>query len=353
MLKKINSYVVKVVGDNCNLRCVYCYYESHKEKSMSLIDIENMIKNMVEYAEYTNHPTVVITWHGGEPLLYGLENYKKIIKIQKQHKKIKFINKVQTNGTMIDEEWIKIFKKNNFRVGVSFDGNEESHNKTRDNSYNEVISAIKLLKKHNIQMGTLAVCSYDLLTKNPEKIIDLLIGLGVDNFDFKPYYHKELELEKYNKAYANFIIKAFKYFLKLDDPNLNFRLLYSIIDKVLGATESNLCIFNPQCGLFPSINSNGNIYRCDNYDVKNMDSYLGNILEESLVSIMASDKYKAAEKRFNNFKKREGCQDCDVKYICNGGCPNNSDMTHNKMLFCEAYKKIFKYVEKVVNSQKR
>lgn len=350
MCVKINSYVFRLVGNRCNLKCKYCYYDEHHSEQMSINDIRKVLTSMSKYAEICNDNHVIITWHGGEPMLFGLDGYKEIVAIQKQLYPINFVNKMQTNATLITDEWCNFFKENNFKVGISFDIDEDVHNHNRDNSYDKVIQSIKLMREYDLPISTLTVCSFALLEKNPVYLLDKIIDLGVKNFDFKPFYNKGIDIEQYNHKYCNFIIKLFEYFLKIDNPNLHFRLLYSTIDKILGAPQGGLCVFNKECGVFPSINYDGNIYACDNYDDMNLPSYIGNILSDDIYDIFNSEHYKKVKNRFNAFKTRTKCLDCEVFDLCHGGCPNTSDININDMLYCSAYKSIFKYVDNIVKN---
>jgi uncharacterized protein len=347
MYQKIDSYTIKLVGDTCNLRCKYCYYQEHNMGLMNLLNVRKLIGSIANYAVLAKEQFVNLTWHGGEPMLYGLDNYKKIIDMQKSYPDVRFLNRIQTNATLINDEWCEFFKENGFRVGVSFDIDREAHNMNRDNSYDLVEKSIILLKSYNIPIGTLSVCSELLLTKQPKDLIDKLLNLKVENFDFKPVYDKKVN-DEYIQNYEKFIIGLVDYFLEIDNPNLNFRLLYAIIDKVVGSEGAGLCVFNPKCGNFPSIDSKGRMSICDNYDSRNINGILGNVFETDLNVLMNSEHYYRIRSKFDGFKRRNTCENCDVRYICNGGCPNNSDLKLEEFLYCKAYKGIFKYVENLV-----
>jgi len=131
---------VKPVGASCNLRCSYCYYLGKKDlypgEGSACMDYGLLEKYIISHIEASTEDIIMFSWHGGEPLLAGLEFYRKAVAFQKKHipsgKSI--INGIQTNGTLLDEEWCKFLSGENFMAGISIDGPDELHNRHRRDS---------------------------------------------------------------------------------------------------------------------------------------------------------------------------------------------------------------------------
>ncbi|MBU1557743.1 radical SAM protein, partial [Patescibacteria group bacterium] len=146
--------IIKVVSSSCNLRCIYCYYNGKHSKKLQIMDTEtltNLIEKMLSFGE---RETVGFCWHGGEPLLAGIDYYEKIVSLQNklntEGKKIR--NSIQTNGTLINKNWADFFVKNNFSVGISLDGPKNIQNANRpsasgNESFNLVMMGLKLIQE--------------------------------------------------------------------------------------------------------------------------------------------------------------------------------------------------------------
>lgn len=163
--------LIKVVGEACNLKCSYCYY-NHKNqtqdnyKRMSLSTLENFIKQYLSIFD----GEVVFVWHGGEPLIAGVDFYEHVVDFENKYKKDTHIitNAIQTNGTLINSDWCIFFKKNDFKVSISIDGCPEIHDKYRMNSHgigssNKVISSIRLLKEYGVTPSVLQTVTKESL----------------------------------------------------------------------------------------------------------------------------------------------------------------------------------------------
>jgi uncharacterized protein len=162
---KYPVYVMaKAIGPACNLRCSYRYYLDKKSlspnNSSNRMSEETLELFIEQYINAQPGEEVLFTWHGGEPLLMGIDYYKRAIRLQQiygRHRRIE--NVLQTNGTLLTEEWCKFFKENNFLIGISIDGPEHCHNRYRrtidnEGSFQKAIKGIKLLQKHQVSKIT-------------------------------------------------------------------------------------------------------------------------------------------------------------------------------------------------------
>ena len=157
------SVMVKPIGSLCNLNCDYCYYIDKKfadvKGVMSDELLENYIRQIVEI--HGQKAVIEFAWHGGEPTIAGIPFYKKALQYQNKYASgRKLLNTLQTNGTLLDDEWCSFFKDNDFRIGISIDGPENLHNIYRKDSsgngtFNRVMNGLELLQKHNVEYNTL------------------------------------------------------------------------------------------------------------------------------------------------------------------------------------------------------
>ena len=160
------NLMVKPVGSVCNLACDYCYYlekaNLYKDNLKHVMSDELLEKFIDEYINSQTMPQVLFTWHGGETLMRPLSFYKKAMELQKKYARGRTIdNCIQTNGTMLTDEWCEFFRENNWLVGVSIDGPQEFHDEYRKNkmgkpSFVKVMQGINLLKKHGVEWNAMA-----------------------------------------------------------------------------------------------------------------------------------------------------------------------------------------------------
>ncbi len=166
---KAFAAMTKPVGSNCNLNCTYCYYldkERFYGNSRKIISYELLEEYIRQYIDCNEVPVVSFNWHGGEPLMAGIEFYEKVVEFQKRHNpyKKRIENAIQTNGTLLNDDWCRFLKRNNFLVGVSIDGPKSIHDRYRINRHGEsafdkTIRGVDLLKKHKVEFNTLTVVS--------------------------------------------------------------------------------------------------------------------------------------------------------------------------------------------------
>ena len=243
------GYSIRPVGNACNLNCKYCYtYGSYNQKyDLISIDVIKKIFNLTINEFYKNldyinsiyskkdinkvkkyNPrflTLEYAWHGGEPLLAGLDFYKNIINLQKDifPKNIHFVNKIQTNGTLINEDYSKFFKKNNFAIGVSLDGPKFINDKYRVNknnfsSFNQVIKGINLLKKNKNKFNVLSTLNNFTINKiKPINYIDFYNNLNVDlqiNLMYPVGRGKNIVDNNLVNKNVQFLYDSFNYYLK-------------------------------------------------------------------------------------------------------------------------------------------
>lgn len=354
--------IIKVVGENCNIKCTYCYYNDknqhyNSEQVMSYSVLELFIS---EYLELFSGD-VDFVWHGGEPLLAGIDFYYKVLEIQQQYKKEhhNICNAIQTNGILINEQWAEFFKINDFRISISLDGIDECHNYFRkDNSGNgtfkKVVDSIALLRRFYIEPNILQV-----VTKS-------LIAYITDNFNF---FVKDLNLKKFgicvfkdiegtnlvmkdeslsNQDYFNLYKTIFDLWIDRDDPELVIRELDNFIFGIMGK-QTTTCVASGTCTAFITVSWDGTIIpSCDN--LVPVSFPIGeNIKNVHLIEILNSQKRLDFAAKINDFPLK--CKECEWFFACFNGCTyHRTDSVNGKNTYCEGQKKVFSYIRDKLNS---
>ncbi len=332
----------------CNLACRYCYVNPDLPKRKLKADSVYKILDGLDELYEAGIGVVDIIWHGGEPTLYGLENIRKAVDILNESK-VKIAWKMQTNATLIDENWVDFFKKYDFSVGVSIDGYKELHNKNRiypngRGSFEESYRGFKLLKENGVRTGILSVATKYTL-KNLEKFYDFIRSQGV-SVRISPFFasgrgkDKMDELGLSNEEYAKLMISLYD---KWKDDEVNFIL--SPIEEIV---KSFLVGYNRTCDYsargcnhdFISINPDGEVYSCGRLSgVK--EAYVGT-LDESISKLF--------EKSVKRVEADKECVECKWFRVCGGGCPAISfyytGNFNKREPSCEGRKKVFEYIYK-------
>ncbi len=346
--------IIKVVGDFCNLRCDYCFY-NHKDQSIPHVMEENLLEEfIIQYMNnYSSHLNFI--WHGGEPLLAGLPFFEKALDIQRRNtrKGQKIKNSIQTNATLIDDDWAKFFKSNNFRIGISLDGNKKSHDlfrkdKKKKGSFEKVMRGIEFFSKYNIQYGVIQTITrsntfrvkedFDFFTKTLN-IKSLANNVYCDTEGLNRRMKKETVD---NQTLTKFLKKQIDLWLERDDPNLKLREIENFLSGIIGRKASS-CSFNGHCSNFFCINYNGKVYPCDRFS--NRDKFLfGDLSKSSLIEILNSPD---RTEYVNNISYvHPECSSCKWWSACQNGCPSHRiGGIRGKYYYCSARKEIFSFLE--------
>ncbi len=350
--KKV-SVIVKPTN-RCNLACKYCYAESGEGEMMSYETLENMISKLQR-----TYDGIEYIWHGGEPLLMGIDFYEKVIEIEKREKSSNqwIINTVQTNGTLMNQEWIDFFKKNDFTIGLSLDGPEEVNNLTRiypdgSGTFRCIMNSIELMKKNDMRFGAICI----LTGKNIDSIEEIYSFFKQENIGvkFNPVYldgrankHKDLELSP--KKYGLELIKLFNRWF-LEDEFVSVSQFEDFVSMILSNSPVG-CSFHDTCqDTFVSVDDKGDVYPCGRF-AGNKEFKYGNINVDSLENLMEHNPKR------NSFIDRNvyECKDCEFFDKCHSGCPHNAYSTYGdinkKDQFCHAYKMLLKHIDNVITEE--
>lgn len=370
--------MAKPVGSKCNLRCKYCYYLS-KELLYPDSDFhmgENVLREYIQqYIESQRTKEVVFVWQGGEPTLLGIDYFQKIIEIEQEYcppeKVIK--NSLQTNGTLLNEEWCRFFKKHNFLIGISIDGPASVHDcyrvyKNGNPTHERIVESIRLLTRYNVDYNILC-CVQKMNWKYPREVYRYFRNvLGATFFQFIPIIKMvdEDELKicgKGEKAFpprlteesitgyefGHFLTGIFDEWIKRDVG----RVFVQTFDNTLACwygQSASLCVFTKTCGDALVIEHNGDVYSCDHFVYAR--NFVDNILEKPLVDIVASAKQ--SDFKANKFSRLPStCKNCIYLFLCYGGCPRNrlsltEDGEPGLNNLCEGYRMYFSHTQKAM-----
>lgn len=343
------SIMIKPASSLCNMRCRYCFYYDvsniREVKSfgvMSESTAENLIKKAFDFAE---GESVAFAFQGGEPLIAGLDFFKSFVDLTKKFNKLN--NKVyfglQTNGTLLTNEWAKFFAENNFLIGLSLDGDKKTNrfrvDENYENAYEKIIEASEILKSHKVDFNILTVLT-GYCAENIDTVYKSLTDKGFKYLQFipclRPFGDKtESELYMTNRQYAKFLIHGFNAYVKdyVRGDYTSVRYFDNLVHLFLG-NPTEQCGMCGHCMHQFVAEGNGNIYPCDFYCTD--EWLLGNINDSDFDGLAHSEK--ATEFLRESLKADEKCRQCKFYPLCRGG---GCKRMRNDRDYCEAYKAFF------------
>ncbi len=349
----------KPAASLCNLECSYCYYLDKqnlypRQESFRMSD-ELLEEYIVQHIEASPGPVIRFSWHGGEPTLLGLDYYRKIVELQRKHqpRKQHIVNGLQTNGTLLDEDWCRFLAAEGFMIGLSLDGPQEMHNryrKTKDRkpTYDQTMRGYRLLQKHNISNDILCVVN-DFNVMYPLQVYRFFKQIEAGYISFLPLVERQLDSEGIVSshtvpadAWGGFLSVIFDEWASQDIGRIKVQI-FEEATRTAFDQEHSLCIFRPVCGDIPVIEHNGDFYSCDHF-VDN-EHNLGNIRRIPLVDLLESSKQRAfGQAKLDSLPRY--CLECEVRAMCNGECPKNRfiktpDGETGLNYLCAGYKQFF------------
>jgi uncharacterized protein len=375
----------KPTGATCNLDCKYCFFLSKEllypgdRFRMSDQMLETYIRQLLE-AQPADE--VNVAWQGGEPTLMGLDFFKRSIDYVEKYRKAdqKILHTIQTNGTLLNDEWCAFFKEHSFLIGLSVDGPKEMHDAYRVNkggagSFDQVMRGWSLLREHEVDVNILctihtanadhplAVYRFfrdDLQTRfmqfvpiverTTQEFLPLAnLGWGERPGADRPLYTQRgglvTERSVGAEQFGQFLIAIFDEWVRRDVGTVFVQTFDVALGSWLG--QHNLCIFSPVCGGALALEHNGDLYSCDHYVEPGY--LLGNILQTPMAELVASEKQRAfGLDKLNSLPKY--CRECDVRFACHGECPRNRfistpDGEPGLNYLCAGYKAFFKHID--------
>lgn len=389
--------LVKPVGSTCNLHCAYCYYLDKADiygGKLPRMSHELLEEYVRQYIQAVDAPSVTFCWHGGEPLLAGLPFYQKAIELQNKYRGSKeIVNTLQTNGTLVTDEWCTFFRRNNFLVGLSLDGPAEIHDSYRRDrggrpTFRNVLRAAQMMSTAGVEFNILctvnarsadhAVEIYRFLRTispfiqflpvvehtdgcgrivSPETETNIR-GKGQREASALPSpsateksqaTSQGIQLAPYSigaAEWGTFLCKVYDEWVRNDVGRI-FVQLFDITLAQWCGMPSTLCAFSETCGEGLAVEHNGDVYSCDHFVYP--EHRLGNITETPLKQLWHDKRqFQFGMSKYDGLPPV--CRKCRYLFLCHGECPKHrfdTDARGEKGLnsLCQGYKQFFKHTE--------
>ncbi len=375
--------VAKPIGPACNLDCEYCFYI--EKQALFAAGEQHRMQNRVlsafiaSYISSQPTPVVEFVWQGGEPTLLGIDFFRRVVELQKPFTKNKTItNSLQTNGTLLTDEWCSFLRKNKFMVGISLDGPKDIHDRYRKDrrgrgTFEQAMRGLRLMQKHKVEYNVLACVARETAAR-PLDVYRFFREAGVEFIQFTPIVermpdagsaqqslrlaapavldsrHDQGEVTSWSvepEAYGDFLIAVFEEWVRHDVGRIFVMNFEWALNAWIG-NPSPVCVHAKQCGRSLVIEHNGDVYACDHCVYPQYR--LGNILTDALPSMAG----KSLLSGFGVTKETalpRWCRECDVLAACQGGCPKHrfAGTYYDEPglhYLCEGYKKFFLHIQK-------
>ena len=343
--------MLKPAGAHCNLACKYCYYlEKNKlypTAQRHLMSDEMLEQFTREYIEAQTMNQVLFTWHGGEPLLRSIDFYRKALSLQQKYAGGRRIdNVIQTNGTLLTDEWCEFFAQNHWLVGISIDGPQPYHDHYRltaagKPSWQKVMQGIKLLKKHGVEWNAMAVVNaYNV--NHPMEFYRFFKENGCQFLQFTPIVERQTRHEdgrtlasladknEIPLSEASVTPEQWGYFLSAIFDEWVRKDVGKIFVEIFDCTLANwmgispgICAYSKECGHAGVMEHNGDVYSCDHFVFP--EYKLGNIRDHSLIDMLYGEQQQEFSRLKHSSLPRQ-CKECDMEFACHGECPKNRFM---------------------------
>lgn len=334
--------LMKPIGPACNLACRYCYYPQDETPVNKMDDarLEQFIRRYIA-AQPAGAREINFVWQGGEPLLAGLSFYKKALALQARYAPdgVTISNSLQTNGTLINDAWCRLFREHGFIIGLSLEGNEALQDYHRPDkrgrsTWSAALRGIDLLHQHQVDFNLLVVV-HNEMAAHAAAIYDRLVSLGARYLQFQPLMSEGAALrEGYQLSADNwgrFMVGIWRQWRKRCDRGRVFVINIEQAWAQYFTHTSGSCVHSARCGSNLVMEPDGRLYACDH--LINDRHHLGQLDDRPLAQAVDS----ATRLPFGSEKsRRRECQQCAVKIVCQGGCPAHlNDAGYNRL--CAGY----------------
>jgi uncharacterized protein len=378
--------LAKPTGAICNLDCEYCFFLSkemlYPGSRFRMADdlLESYLRQLIE--AHARSPEVTVAWQGGEPTMMGLDFFRRSVELAEQHRMPhqRIAYTIQTNATLIDDEWAAFFKEHDFLVGVSIDGPKEIHDAYRvdkggKGSFDRVMAGLAHLRGAEVEWNALTTIHaanqshgreiYRFLRDEcgarfmqfipiveratPETLPIANEGWG-EGVKGRPLYTQEgtllTERSIAPEGYGRFLIDVFEEWVRRDVGEVFVQMFDVALANWHGEPPS-LCVHTETCGLALALEHTGDLYSCDHFVEPAFK--LGNIKDKHMIELIASPQ----QQKFG-LDKRDTlprfCRECDVRFACHGGCPKDrfTDDPYGEPglnYLCPSFKAFFHHVD--------
>jgi len=379
--------VAKPTGPLCNLDCDYCFYLEKQafygvEGNFRMPD-EVLAAFIRRYVEAQPTPVVEFVWQGGEPTLLGVEFFRRVIQLQRPFASLKTISNVlQTNGTLLDDEWCRFLKQHQFIVGLSLDGPREIHDRYRKDrrgagSFDAAMGGLKLLQRHGVEYNVMASVARET-ARRPLEVYRFFKDQGIEFIQFVPIIERlpaaseqdlglslagpaALDREETNTAvtpwtvlpeeYGDFLIAIYEEWVR-NDVGQTFVMNFEWALNAWLGNPSPVCTHAKQCGRSVVIEHNGDVFSCDHHVYP--EYRLGNILSDDLAR-MVDRSIRSGFGRSKDSSLPRWCHECEVLAACRGGCPKHRFVQSHYdepglHYLCAGYRKFFRHIRRYLRA---
>lgn len=363
--------LAKPTGPICNLDCEYCFFLS--KEALYPGDRFRMADELLEtylrqlFESHTTSPELTVAWQGGEPTLMGVDFFRRAVQLADDLRRPgqTVTHTIQTNGTLLTDEWCELLHANGFLVGISIDGPPSLHDRYRvdkrgNPTFDKVRRGLELLRAHEVEFNILCTVNAANQEHGLEVYRYFRDELGARHLQFIPIVERD-NLTGFQEgdrvtdrsvdpvAWGRFLTEVFDEWLRHDVGTVYVSHFDTALASWLGL-EPSLCIFAETCGDAVALEHNGDLYSCDHF--VEPDYLLGNIFDTHLVELLGSDRQQA----FGEAKRDtlpQYCVACDVRFACNGECPKNRftltpDGEPGLNYLCTGYKAYFHHISGVM-----
>jgi uncharacterized protein len=386
--------MAKPTGAICNLDCEYCFFLSKEmlypgsRFRMAEELQETYIRQLLQ--AHAGVPEVIVAWQGGEPTMMGLDFFRRSIELQRQYTQPgqRILNTLQTNGTLLDDEWGEFLKEHDFLVGISIDGPPEMHDAYRVDkggkpTFTRVVAGLDVLKRHEVDWNVLTTVHAVNGDHGGQVYRFLRDDLGAAFIQFIPIieratpetleiadagwssgghgrvlYTQEGSLVTHRsigpEQFGRFLIDVFEEWVRRDIGTVYVQMFDTALANWYGEA-GGMCVHAETCGQQLALEHNGDLYSCDHY--VEPDYLLGNISDKHMLELIALPQ----QQKFGQDKRdtlTQYCLDCDIRFACNGGCPKDRFSTSpygepGQHYLCPGYKAFFHHVQKPMEAMTR
>ncbi|SKA39404.1 uncharacterized protein SAMN05428963_1317 [Consotaella salsifontis] len=349
--------MAKPIGPRCNLDCTYCYYLEKERiypetKRFDMADavLETYIRDYISSQARLGASEIWFNWQGGEPTILGVDYFRRIVALEQRHapagKTIR--NALQTNGTLLDEEWGAFLKQNDFLVGLSIDGPRELHDRYRIDkagrpSFDKVMAGLDVLQRHGVEYNTLTVVSRHN-SSHPVEVYRFLKEIGSAFHQFIPIAERSADgttlaavpqidedgidykvtpWSVLPRTYGDFLCGIFDEWIVRDVGSI-FVQFFDVQLGLWAGAPASLCWFAETCGSGLAIEHNGDLFACDHYVYP--EYRLGNIMDAPVGELAGRPEQITFGRDKRDTLPRQ-CRTCDIRFACNGGCPKHRFLT--------------------------
>jgi uncharacterized protein len=328
MSADLPTTIIIKTTDSCNAACHYCYEENTADRYACTIPL-TVVEEIYRWAVESGLSRVQMVWHGGEPLLAGVHFFKQVFSIQEKYKRpgLEYLHSLQTNGILVDDEWIELFRSCDVGVGLSLDGPAWLHDAQRPltagrPSHSHALNALERMANAGMRVSLSAVVTRRSLEAARE-IVAFFSAQPADSVDFLPMTVLAPKLQSHAclisaSEFSQFMGKVYNEWMQLDEERISIRYFENMIRGVTGC-HPTLCSFSGRCGAYISIDYDGSLYPCDSF-MRAPEFKIGNLHDKRLSELLAERKYLTFRSDIKQLPS--SCKSCDILPACNGGCPS-------------------------------